>query len=173
MTAIFHKASIWRRQASCRTQQHQDAAQLCLVHLKRACSTSHAPATPPASQHLACFQNRLASLTCMSHRRTDAHHIVEGDVEPPAAHGHARNGGPPGGIGAHQCDQVYVPQHYPAVKKNVEDTLPGAAPVCFCLRMRAAPVSPAMLQSPMSSALQARPAYQLYGGLSRAWESCL
>lgn len=77
----------------------------------------------------------------MSHWRTGAHHVLEGDVEPPAAHGHACDGGLPGGVGAHQCDQVDVPQHYPAVKQDVKDALPGAAPVCLCLRVPAEPVS--------------------------------
>ena len=72
---------------------------------------------------------------------TGAHHILEGDVEPAAAHGHACNGGLPGGIGAHQRDQVYVPQHYPAIEPDVKDALPGAAPVCFRLRMPAGPLS--------------------------------
>ena len=66
-----------------------------------------------------------------------AHHVLEGYIEPPAAHGHACNGGLPGGVGAHRCDQVYVPQHYPAVEQDVKDALPGAAPVRFRLRMPA------------------------------------
>ena len=68
-----------------------------------------------------------------------AHHVLEGDVETSAAHGHACNGGLPGGVGAHQCNQVDVPQHYSAVKQDVKDALPGAAPVRFRLRMPAEP----------------------------------
>ena len=63
-----------------------------------------------------------------------AHHVVEGYVEPPASDGHARHDAFPGGVGAHQRDQVYVPQHGLAVKQNVKDALPGAAPVPFGLR---------------------------------------
>ena len=73
-----------------------------------------------------------------------AHHVLEGNVETSAAHGHACNGGLPGGVGAHQCDQVYVPQHYPAIKQDIEDALPGAAPVRFRLRM---PTEPEIGQS--------------------------